>query len=151
MGELLAKLSTYNLFNYLFPGAVFVFVIRHFGIWNLSSENIVIDLFLFYFSGMTISRIGSVVIEPLFKLLRIVEYADYSDYIEASKQDPKINELLEVNNVYRTIVALLLCLAITYVAAELVANAIVSEELTGILISSLVFILYVFSFRKQRA
>ena len=62
--SLLEKLSSYNLLNNLLPGAIFCYLLKT--IVNIDiSNNIVEDLFVYYFIGMIISRIGSIIIEPI--------------------------------------------------------------------------------------
>lgn len=114
MEALLQKLESYNIFNFLLPGALFVILCKEFDIVVLSAENIIADLFFHYFCGMTISRVGSLIIEPLLKFLRVATYAPYSDFINASKEDGKIIILLEQNNTYRAIIALIVCLLYVY-------------------------------------
>ena len=63
MKDLLDKLSSYNLFNYLLPGAIFVAASQRISSHAFRDENIVIELFLVYFIGMVISRVGSLTIE----------------------------------------------------------------------------------------
>lgn len=55
---------------------------------------------------MVASRLGSLLIEPLYKKLRIVKYASYEDFknAEKTKDKDKLNLLLEQNNMYRTMV-----------------------------------------------
>lgn len=114
MDKILEKLSSYNIFNYLFPGAVFcVSADRYFSI-PLLQESIINGLFLYYFVGLVISRFGSLAVEPLLKKINIINYSDYADFIKASKTDPKIETLSESNNMYRTLLSavILLCLVI---------------------------------------
>ena len=54
---------------------------------------------------MIISRLGSIVLEPIVIKLGIVRYAKYKDYITASSIDKKIDVLLEITNLYRTTAA----------------------------------------------
>ena len=75
MNDLLAKLSSYNIFNYLLPGALFVFAVHFLYGWQLKTPNLIVEAFGYYFIGMTISRVGSVIVEPVFKWLKIVEYS----------------------------------------------------------------------------
>ena len=67
MKELLDKLSSYNLFNYLFPGILFVTIAKETTSLDLLQENIITGVFLYYFIGLVISRVGSLLIEPLLK------------------------------------------------------------------------------------
>ncbi|MEP3035982.1 MAG: hypothetical protein ABJO67_16760 [Pseudoruegeria sp.] len=145
MKELISKLSSYNLFNYLLPGALFVFICRYLELLKATESNIVLEFFVYYFAGMTISRVGSLIVEPLFKRIKLVSYAEYPEYLDACKRDDKIEILLEQNNVYRTIVALFFSVLPLQLA---VAYGVPNELLTGALLIS-VFILYVLAYRKQ--
>ena len=69
-----------------------------------------IGLFLYYFIGLIISRIGSLILEPFLKLIKFVRFADYEDYVMASKSDPKIDLFSEQNNMYRTLCSLFIML-----------------------------------------
>ena len=127
MSEFLTKLSSYNLFNYLLPGAVFMYFMNQLDIWKINETNIILEIFLYYFVGMTISRVGSVILEPIFMKLRIINFADYKDYLTAKDNDPQIETLLEQNNTYRTITALFLVLGATYAFNLLVKTNFLSE------------------------
>lgn len=72
MNDLLNKLSSYNLFNNLLPGIVFVILLNHFTEFEIKQDNLLLAAFLYYFIGMTISRVSSVVLEPLLKKLKFV-------------------------------------------------------------------------------
>lgn len=107
LSDLLAKLSSYNLFNYLLPGVLFCAIADGFFGYDLVQKDIVIGVFLYYFVGLVVSRVGSVLIEPVLKKIGFVTFASYSDYVAAEAKDPKIETLSEANNMYRTLVALL--------------------------------------------
>jgi hypothetical protein len=68
MKDLLDKLSSYNLFNYLLPGVLFACLSEPIVGYNLIQTDIVVGVFFYYFLGMTISRIGSLAVEPIAKL-----------------------------------------------------------------------------------
>jgi len=104
MNELLGKISSYNIFNYLFSGVVFVALATAFTRFSFIQENLLIAVGLYYFIGLVLSRIGSLIIEPLLKLVRFIKFAPYADYVRTSKNDPQIEVLSEVNNMYRTLV-----------------------------------------------
>src|SRR6516225_1970768 len=103
MKELLDKLSSYNLFNYFLPGTVFAAVAQRISRHTFKDNNIVIELFTYYFIGLIISRIGSLVLEPMFKKTKFVRFAAYKDFIAASAKDPDIKILSEQNNMFRTL------------------------------------------------
>lgn len=110
MNELLNKISSYHLFNYLLPGCLFAVAGSKLTNRHLSQDNIALGLFLYYFYGLVISRIGSLLVEPLLKKLGFLKFADYRKFVSACKNDPKIEILSESNNMYRTICSLLLVL-----------------------------------------
>ena len=142
MSELLQKLSTYNIFNYLFPGVVFVILLNRYTEINLVVNDVILGMFLYYFFGLVLSRIGSILIEPALRCTKIVEFSDYARFIRASKLDDKIELLSEVNNMHRTIIAMLIVL---------LAISICNGSVTCLLTTGLLGIvtLFVLSYRKQ--
>jgi hypothetical protein len=149
MTDFLNRISSYNIFNNLFPGVLLVGVLNYLGLVQLNDLNLFVQFFLFYFAGMTVSRIGSVLIEPIFKFIGIVRYAQYSDYIDAAGKDAKIETLLEANNTYRTIVALFFC-ALVVLCTEYFFSCLqlsVGTRLFAYLF--VVFCIYVAAYRKQ--
>ena len=149
MDQLANRISSYNLFNYLFPGTVFSVLADQFTSLSLIRENLLEALFFYYFIGMVISRIGSLVIEPILKRARFVQFADYDRYVEASKGDDKIELLSEVNNTYRTLSSSLLLLLLLKVYNDLLMNPGNGFELLNYSILLLLFLLFIFSYRKQ--
>jgi len=88
METLLSLLSTYELFNNIFPGIIFSYFL------SLQNYNIIPNkmdiyekLFLYYFIGLIISRIGSLFLEPLFRKLEIIKFADYTKFLKAEEKD----------------------------------------------------------------
>lgn len=119
MENILEKLSSYNILNNILPGVVFIFF------WDksfptmkfaLSEDNLISSIFLYYFFGMIISRAGSLFIEPAFKFVKIIRFEPYSRYLQARCIDEKIPELLETDNLFRTMIATFLFLLIIRVA-----------------------------------
>jgi hypothetical protein len=151
MKDLLDKLSSYNIFNYLFPGVLFVIFVDLMTSYHLVQKNIVIGVFLYYFLGSVVSRVGSLVVEPLFRKSNLLDFAPYDDFVAASKLDDKIELLSEVNNMYRTLCALMLSVAVVVLYAH-AANYYdqLKTALPWVLIVSL-FALYLLSYRKQTA
>ncbi len=104
MNELLSKLSSYNIFNFLFPGAVFCIIAEHIKIMP-SPTDLAKQLLWYYFVGMVISRVGSIIIEPLLKTVRFAPDGDYSEFLRASTIDEKLELMVEVQNTFRTMVS----------------------------------------------
>ncbi len=149
MKDILEKLSTYNIFNYLLPGVIFVIIAREFSGYNFIQNEIVLSSFLYYFIGMIISRFGSVIIEPILKKITFLKFEDYKNYVIASKKDTKIELLSEVNNTYRTICSMCVMLIILNIYSVFNSNKNVSFEPDFYIIISVILIMFLFAYRKQ--
>lgn len=153
MNELLEKLSSYNIFNYLFPGVVFAAAGTYITSSSLLINDIIIGAFVYYFYGLVISRIGSIVLEPLFRRTRIVRFAPYSDFVAASKNDDKLELLSEQNNMYLTLTSTFFCLLVLCLFDFCVQHRLFlsSSPLLPAFAVFLLFLLFTFSYRKQSA
>ncbi|MGO8054926.1 hypothetical protein [Rhizobium leguminosarum] len=149
MNDLFAKISSYDLFNNLIPGAVFLFFLSVSGIYDLKVESLVGHLVIYYFVGLVISRIGSIFIEPLLKLLGMVKYDRYEDFINASSKDLKILTLLESSNLYRTILALMVVCAIALSWDTVTRYLPFSPRCWGVILCVSLAGLFLLSYRKQ--
>jgi hypothetical protein len=149
MKELLDKISSYNIFNHLVPGVLFVFLLKETTDFNLVLENNIIGVFLYYFIGMILSRFGSLVLDPALKKISFVKFSNYKSFVDASKKDAKIDVLSEVNNSYRTIAAMLLLLLFAKGVSCLRNQFQFSYSFLIILIILACLLLFLFSYRKQ--
>lgn len=149
MKDLLDKLSSYNIFNYLFPGVVFVVLASKLTSYNFIQQDILLGAFLYYFIGLVISRIGSIFIEPLLKFIKFLKFADYKRFVKASKADTTIDTLSEVNNMYRTICSLFLILIAINGFEWLSTKWLFLSEKKFETLTAILFLLFLFSYRKQ--
>ena len=149
MKEILEKISSYNLFNYLLPGALFAAFAEWTTDYKIIQDDIVIGLFLYYFIGLVISRIGSLLIEPLMRFVKFVKFSEYADFVIVSKDDTKLDTLSEVNNTYRTLCSLFICLLLTKLVAFMAAKFSISTTVTGYSVFGLLLLLFAFAYRKQ--
>jgi len=149
MKDLLSKLSSYNLFNYLLPGMIFVVLSSKMTRYSFIQQDILIGLFLYYFIGLVISRFGSLVIEPVLKRLSFVHFAHYKDFVSASKTDEKIEVLSEVNNMYRTLCSLLILMLLLKVYQVVETKFPVLKEWSVIALVGLLLLMFLLSYRKQ--
>jgi hypothetical protein len=149
MKDLLDKISSYNLFNYLFPGIIFVVISSKITEYSFLQENLILGAFVYYFIGLVISRFGSLLIEPTLTNISFLKFAGYKDFISASKDDPKIELLSEVNNMYRTLCSLFVVLLLfkLYVMLELKLPGLKPYNLYILLV--VLLITFLFSYRKQ--
>lgn len=149
MKDLLDKLSSYNIFNYLLPCTLFVSILPQISSFNLVQKDLTIGLFLYYFIGLTISRVGSLIIEPFLKKKNFLKFSDYSKFIEASKKDTEIKLFSEVNNMYRTICSMLFILILTKLYECLESKISFLEDYRNLLLGILLSVLYIYSYKKQ--
>ena len=151
MNEILSKISTYNIFNYLLPGTLFATIGDALTSYRFVQDDIIIGLFLYYFLGLVISRVGSLLIEPFLKKIKFVRFADYHRYVVASKEDLKIDELSETNNTYRTLCALFVCLLVLISFEKAVELCPRLNDFGPYILGIGLFLMFLFSYRKQTA
>ncbi len=149
MNDLLSKLSSYNLFNYLLPGIVFVVAADALTRYSLVQRNLVIGVFVYYFIGLVISRLGSLVVEPLLLRVSFVRFAKYADFVAASKQDPKLELLSETNNTYRTLFSALLLLGFLKVYERIEVSFPWTRDQNAVILLVALLFVFLFSYRKQ--
>ena len=163
--QITSKISSYNLFNNLLPGIIFSYLFSAFYDVQMLSGEWLKDLFVCYFIGIVISRIGSIIVEPVLKRIKIknkktkvkhplLKYAQYADYQKALEHSPKLEILLEVNNMYRTLLSMAICLLVSKlyfkIMSLLVQNGCsVSNDLTIWIALIFLVIIFVCSFVKQ--
>jgi len=151
MKDILDKIGTYNIFNYLLPGVLFAVFITKITRYNLVQEDVLAGAFVYYFIGAVVSRIGSLIIEPLFKNAGFIAFAPHVDFVQASEADAKSEVLSEVNNMYRTICSLCLCIAVVYGYESAAARLKFLDEIMPALCVFGLLFLFSFSYRKQTA
>ena len=149
MADLLDKISSYNLFNYLLPGVLFAVIASKLTHYSFLGYEIVIAAFLYYFIGLVVSRFGSLVVEPLFKRTGFVKFADYKAFVTASKKDPRIELLSEANNTFRTLCALFVLLILLKLYERLSVRWPFLERFHVIILIILLFFTFAFAYRKQ--
>lgn len=146
MDGLWEKISSYNIFNNLFPGALFVYFLERATHVVLSTDDIIKNVVLYYFVGLVIGRVGSIMFEPVLKFLRVVRFIPYDEYISACRLDSKIETLQEVANMYRTLFSMSLVLFLSlYLVAFLTGNTYGVSKC----ISLFFVIIFVISYAKQ--
>ncbi len=149
MKDLLSKLSSYNIFNYLFPGVVFVIMAEKFTQRSFVQQDIFIGFFLYYFIGLVISRLGSLVIEPILRRISFLRFSEYHDFVNAAKKDDKLELLSEVNNTYRTLCALFVSLFALRLYELIEGRFPILKGWSPVLLVVFLFLMFLFSYRKQ--
>lgn len=150
MNDFFNKLSSYNLFNNLLPGILYTILLDHFTVYEVLQENLLINIFLYYFIGLTISRISSISIEPLLKELKFVTFRDYPLFVKANKEDDKLNILLETSNKFRVLLTMILLVIISKIFYSINSKVLnISENTQQYLLLILIALIYLFAYRKQ--
>ena len=149
MKEIFDKITSYNLFNYLLPGVLFVCISNQFTDYNFIQDNDFIGVFLYYFIGMVVSRFGSLCIEPFLKKVKFVKFSDYKAFVTASKKDNKIELFSEVNNTYRTILSMFILLIFEKIYLWIKVYYGLQHETTFIILTLFITMLFLFSYWKQ--
>ena len=147
MKDLLQKISSYNIFNYLLPGVVFVTLLRLLTKYELIIDDFIVGVFFYYFIGLIINRIGSLVIEPIIKKTSLVKFFDYRKFISASRKDEKIDLFSEVNNMYRTFISMFLILLLIIIYEKFSLLLSISHFVMTLIGLILLIILFIFSYK----
>jgi len=132
----------------MLPGVVFSVISKNWLAYNFIHENILLELFIIYFIGIVISRIGSIVIEPLLKKIKYIKFAPYEDYVKQEKKNLKIKILNEQNNMFRTLLTTMILLVLLKLYQFLSVKFCFLQYNYIVLIISLLA-LFLFSYRKQ--
>lgn len=149
MEKFIEKVSTYNILNNILPGIVFCYLVEKLFGLNMVEYSVIENLFIFYFIGMTINRVGSIIIEPICKKIGIVNCAPYGEFVNASKRDEKILVLLENSNLYRTMVALCILLLMVKLFLFFKDKFHCFSILSDWIVIVCIIILFVLAYKKQ--
>lgn len=145
MDNFLSKFSSYNIFNYLLPGYLFIYVMRQLWGYNFSVESGEFEnAFVAYFWGLVVSRIGSFYIEPLLDVYGYRTTCSYKNYTEALLKDTDIANLSEMSNVYRSLLSLacICCLLSIFFSFTVLDNKVPIIEQFKLIKNNLYFCLF---------
>ena len=96
------KLSSYNLVTNLVPGAILAVALRSAGIPIVAASDIAGFAITSYALGSLTNRLGSIALDPVLLRMGFLPQRDYVAYVEACNKDPKIENLVENANAFRT-------------------------------------------------
>jgi len=150
MEDLLKKISPYQMFNFLMSGAVLVVALSKTTNIDLGTDDVVTTFFLYYFIGLVISRVGSLLVEPTLKFLRVIRFRPYPEYVQAAKLDAKLDTLSQENNTYRTLIATFLVYLAIYLTDKHAHQAVAGKSSLIFTVGACVLvILFAFAYHKQ--
>jgi hypothetical protein len=143
------KISSYNLVTNLIPGVIAVEAIRALGLPLVSSKDLPTWLVLAYLLGSISSRVGSLIVDPLSRRYLKTSSNDYALFLKATRNDSKLDILVETSNGYRTMVGGCICAVLISIAYNALAPLEFSDK-TWIIISLLAAtIIFFISYVKQ--
>lgn len=103
INSLFNKLSAYQLLSLMLPGASLLGTLKFiFTIDIKVNENIWWFLLASYVVGIILSRIGSLLIEEVFKKMGFIKGYNVGNYIAKRKEDDMVETLLSFANLYRS-------------------------------------------------
>lgn len=146
--KIIDRISSYQFFNFFYPGAIFIGVTDYLLEKDLTELYIGYLLLCCYFLGMTFSRIGSLMIEcPMIKC-NIIEKIEYCKLVKAEKKDSKVMLLLEICNTFRTLSATFFVLTILMLMEDCL-NIGLNFSNKEIALCLFIAVLFLLSFKKQ--
>lgn len=123
---------------------------NYFTEYSISHDNVLIGVVLYYFIGLTISRISSLITEPLLKKCRLMEFREYKLYLNACKRDSKIDVLVETSNKFRVLLTMIVLVIITkFYQTVNIYFFNTPESIEQYLLLIILVLIYMFSYRKQ--
>lgn len=149
MKELVDKISSYNLFNNFFPGIIFAAIADKITSYSFLQKDIIVGLFVYYFIGLVISRVGSLLVESFLKKAKLLKFEPYNDFLSACKNDQKIELLSEINNMYRTISSLFILLIALKIYEWIENSHPTLKSYSIFLLILFLLLLFIFSYIKQ--
>jgi hypothetical protein len=147
--ELSDKISSFNIFNYLLPGILFVVIAKELTGMDLILTRHLLGVFFYYFIGMVICLFGSLVIEPLLQRVNFIKFIDYRSFLLAARNDDQLELLSHINNIYQSMVSMSVLLIIMK-AYSYVKYALAIPNSISIIFALIgIIVLFLFSYRKQ--
>ena len=162
--SMLEKISSYNILNNFLPGIIFCYMVKFFTNYELDKGSNWENIFIYYFWGLVISRVGSIIIESLLLKITIkskgsnlkenyIKRAPYEEYSRVSEKQSFIKILNEINNVYRTMISVFVC--VLMIKLYEVISIYIQKFVGGMgFIEDILFllggmILFIMSYKKQ--
>ena len=149
MEKVLDRISEYGIINNIFPGAVFVYALDFLYKIKIYTDDVLTMIFIYYLVGVILSRVGSIVVEPILKKCNLLKRSEYKAFIAAEQKDEKIQTLLGVGNMYRTLSATVIMLVVAKGIKELVSSYQWIKVLTIIVGIICLLVLLIVSYAKQ--
>jgi len=77
MEEIIKKIESYNILNYLLPGIIYILLAKYYIGIDIYHDNVILMTFIYYFIGLIISRIASIVVYPVLEKWKIITFSQH--------------------------------------------------------------------------
>ena len=143
------RLSQYNFLTNILPGTVLCIIMKYLVGYDLIPDDYYQAGIVFYFVGMVNSRVGSLIVEPILKVISWVKFAPYPEFLQAEKEDPKLTLLSQENNVFRSYISVMFISIVGYIYKNctLDLRQFLSDDPLVLIV--ILFVLFLFAYRKQ--
>ena len=117
--------------------------------FSLIQRSWIVGIVLYYFIGLVISRVGSLIVKPVLERIGFVKEAPYEDYVEASESDSRIGILSAQNTMFRTLCAMCIMLMGLKIGEKVMGILPWGADAYDSIVLVSLFMLFLFSYRKQ--
>lgn len=149
MNNILGKLDSYQILVNLLPGAFFVYILKIFLAVSLQTDNVLENIVVYYFAGLIINRIGSLVIEPVLKKVSFIKYPPYPSFVKAEHINSKITTLSNINNYTRSLLTSTIMIPIIWLLQVLASEWYWFFVNWKAVAAIFLIAIFLFSYRKQ--
>lgn len=143
------KISRYEIINNLIPGYVLYVILKQLGFLQLNIEETWLQIVVCYILGLINSRFSSLIVEGMLRKMKFIEWRDYAKYNETKAKRPFVATLQESANMYRAFASLFLISLLAGLYKLICENCSWMQSNGYWIVLVLLFLLYIFSYRKQ--
>ena len=149
MSSIIEKLDSYEIMTNLLPGAFFGITLKFFLKLGIPVQNIGEEIVIYYFMGLIINRIGSVIIKPVLLKWHFIRELPYNEYVKATQKDCKIAISSETNNSFSTLLTCTIILPIVKTLPLMIAKIEWLNANWKWCVIIFFIIVFLFAYRKQ--
>lgn len=151
MDKIIETLNPYDIITSLIPGIVFCQFTDWFYGTVLVTDDTASLLISGYIFGQLISRVGSLIVEPVCKITKIIVMAPYNEWLEAKRLDNEISSITEKSTVFRSWVSLALIQIIMPYIVNLNDSVIMFGYWNFFILQLVALVFLLLAYRKQVA
>ncbi|MBP9843041.1 MAG: hypothetical protein KBC62_03485 [Candidatus Pacebacteria bacterium] len=149
-----ATISSHNLINYFVPGVLFVHLLKNVTNYNFWPTDLLTSVIIYYIAGVVVNRFGSIYVKKFLRPLMISkEHPDkgirYENYVNAKIADPEIKEIVQMSDLYKTILAIMILVPIIMFFEKIMSESATLYKYSELIIFLFFFLLFFKSYVAQ--